>query len=125
MKKLKCHCGSIEAEINVEEISPYETDTFGMAKFGDKQSEGGNDLDSEESVNDNEDYDYIDPEKIPDDIPEYVDPKILPKEVFLDLEDKEDQKEVSVEEVSKVQNIIYLKTFYLVWPKRSLCLTKV
>ena len=101
-----------KAEINVEEISPYETDTFAMAKSGDEEPEENDQSEENDQPEENkepveENYDYIDPEKIPDDIPEYVDPKILPKEVFLDLEGKEDQEEISVEEVSKVENIIY------------------
>ena len=118
-----------EVDVDVEQISPYETDTFAMAKSGDDEPEQEDEDDDEESEDNNdedsdlrdnsaekeiepeelpeEDYGYIDPEKIPDDMPDYVDPKILPKEVFLDLDGNEDQEEVSVEEITKVKNIIY------------------
>ena len=119
-----------EVDVDVEQISPYETDTFAMAKSGDDEPEQEDEDDDDEESEDNndedsdlrdnaaekeiepeelpeEDYGYIDPEKIPDDMPDYVDPKILPKEVFLDLDGNEDQEEVSVEEITKVKNIIY------------------
>ena len=129
-----------EVDVDVEQISPYETDTFAMAKSGDEEpepeeeepeeeepeeeepeeEENEEELELDEDIADDpispeadpeelpeEDYEYLDPEKIPEDMPDYIDPKILPKEVFLDLEGEEDLEEVSVEEVTKVKNIIY------------------
>ena len=51
----------------------------------------------------------MDPEKIPEDMPEYIDPKILPKELFLELDDENDPDvpDVTVESITKKENVIY------------------
>lgn len=103
-----------EADIDIEEISENETDTTAHSKIQDEKDEEEDDqkddqsLDSFETEAEEQD-DYIDPEKIPEDMPEYIDPKILPKELFLELDDENDPDvpDVTVEDITKKENIIY------------------
>ena len=105
-----------EADIDIEEISENETDTTAHSKIQDEEDEEDEEdnqkddqsLDSFETEVEEQD-DYIDPEKIPEDMPEYIDPKILPKELFLELDDENDPDvpDVTVKDITKKENIIY------------------
>ena len=116
-----------EADIDIEEISENETDTTAHSKIQDEEEdedeededeededeegedEDGQSLDSFEAEEEEKEEDYIDPEKIPEDMPEYIDPRILPKELFLELDDENDPDvpDVTVEDITKKGNIIY------------------
>ena len=101
-----------EADIDIEEISEDETDTTANSKIKDEdEEEEDEEKQKEDELLDSleEEEDYMDPEKIPEDMPEYIDPKILPKELFLELDDENDPDvpDVTVESITKKENVIY------------------